>query len=376
MIRVAEIISDTNIGGAGVLLFNRLKHSDRRRFDTVVILPKGSRLTPRFDSIGIKTLEIRGCKDRSVDIFVIPELCNLLKGRSLDIVNCHGCLSARIAARLSRVPAVIHTRHCIYPIKTIYATGLLKIANRTVDAMLGDRIIAVSPVVKKQLIKTGISKERISVIVNGAEELKRLGREEREEIRRRLGIPLDACVVTICARLEGCKDHKTFLDAAALLLKKNKSYRFLVVGGGSLFEVLRQYAKKLRIDDSVIFTGAVDDVTEYMNVTDINVNCSIGTETSSLALSEGMSLGIPAVVSDYGGNPYMIRTGNNGFIFRRGNAQELARKITMLEDPVVYQCLSSGARRRFEKELNASRMTVWTEKLYSEIVAKLRQEPR
>ena len=44
MIKVIEVISDTNIGGAGILLINRLKHTNKELFDTTVILPKGSKL--------------------------------------------------------------------------------------------------------------------------------------------------------------------------------------------------------------------------------------------------------------------------------------------------------------------------------------------
>ena len=40
-----------------------------------------------------------------------------------------------------------------------------------------------------------------------------------------------------------------------------------------------------------------------MSITDVQANASFGTEATSLALLEGMSLGIPAVVSDFGGNP-------------------------------------------------------------------------
>ena len=64
-----------------------------------------------------------------------------------------------------------------------------------------------------------------------------------------------------------------------------------------------------------------------MNIVDINVNCSVGTETSSLALSEGMSLGIPAVVSDFGGNPYMIEHGVNGLVCECYDSRKMADHI-------------------------------------------------
>ncbi|MBE6592612.1 MAG: glycosyltransferase [Ruminococcaceae bacterium] len=365
MIKVAEIISDRNIGGAGVLLVNRLKNSDRNTFKTVVILPRGSELKARFEHIGISTVEIDAFADRSFDAKGILVLSSTLKKLKPDIVNTHACLGARVAARIAKIPILIHTKHCIYPIKRIWTVPAIKFVNRALDEFLGDKTIAVASVVKKQLVATGIAPSRIRVIINGAEALRHLEKSEREEVRNSLGIAKDDVVVTICARLEKCKDHETFLRAAAYILQENKKYRFLIIGGGTLENDLKAKAIKYDIEKNVIFTGKVDDVAPYMNITDVNVNCSVGTETSSLALSEGMSLGIPAVVSDYGGNPYMVRNGVNGYVFPKRNARALADRILKLSKRELYERLSNGALKRFEEELNSVRMTKDTEILYA-----------
>ena len=66
----------------------------------------------------------------------------------------------------------------------------------------------------------------------------------------------------------------------------------------------------------------------------------------------------------------MVRDGVNGFLYPQGNAEELAKKILLLEDKKLYEKLSRGARERFESELNARRMTRLTEKLYSLLLKK------
>lgn len=368
MIKVVEIISDRNIGGAGVLLVSRLKNSDRNTFKTIVVLPRKSELKARFERIGIPTLEVEAFADRSFDAKGIFILSLLLKKLKPDIVNAHACLGARVAARIAKIPILIHTKHCIYPIKRIWTARPVRFINRKLDKLLGDKTVAVANVVKKQLVATGIAPSRIRVIINGAEPLKRLEESEREDVRNSLGIAKDDVVVTVCARLEKCKDHETFLRAAAYILQKNKKYRFLIIGGGTLENDLKTMAAKYNIEKNVIFTGKVDDVAPYMNITNINVNCSVGTETSSLALSEGMSLGIPAVVSDYGGNPYMVRNRVNGYVFPKRNARALADRILELSNRELYKKLSQGARKRFEEELNSDRMTKDTEKLYISLI--------
>ena len=44
MIRVLNIISDTNIGGAGRVILNYLNYTDRNQFETLVAVPRGSLL--------------------------------------------------------------------------------------------------------------------------------------------------------------------------------------------------------------------------------------------------------------------------------------------------------------------------------------------
>ena len=105
-----------------------------------------------------------------------------------------------------------------------------------------------------------------------------------------------------------------------------------------------------------------------MNIADINVNCSIGTETSSLALSEGMSIGVPCVVSDYGGNPYMVRDGENGYVYRAGDSEDLAAKIEKIKDGQDYDRLSKNCKSRFERELNALSMSEKTQRLYLDLL--------
>ena len=42
MIKVMQISSDTNIGGAGKCILTYLKNDDKGRFENILVLPKGS----------------------------------------------------------------------------------------------------------------------------------------------------------------------------------------------------------------------------------------------------------------------------------------------------------------------------------------------
>ncbi len=365
MIRVLEAISDTNIGGAGILLATRCKYMDPCQYDITVAMPRESALTKRMRQVGVSVIEIDGCYDRSLDWRSVPEWVAVLKRVRPVIVNCHGCLSCRIAARICRIPVLIDTRHCAFELKPWMTHFPGKYVIGALLQACSDRTIAVAYAAKKNLVDMGANPKKIRVIINGAEGIERISVSERQRIRREYSIPESACVVGIFARLEECKDHRTFLRAARILLSQDSRYHFLIVGDGSKKRELQRYAAQLGIARFVQFVGFVSDVTPYMNVTDIQVNCSVGTETSSLALSEGMSLGIPSVVSDFGGNPYMVQEGVNGFLFPMGKAGLLANKIRHIQqDPVLYQRLSMGAEHRFLTELNAQRMAAQTAEYY------------
>ncbi len=366
--KIIEAISDMNIGGAGILLLSRLEVSKKEADETIVLIPNGSLLKRRLDDLGIASIEIEGCYDSSFDMRAIPKFIKVIRMTAPDIINCHGCLSCRMAAFICKVPVRIYTRHCTYPIKWWQKIGVLRSLCGALQCTLSTNFIAVAYAAREDLISTGVPIDRINVIVNGAKGVDRYAPSERERIRKALGIPLDARVIGIFARLEKCKGHSDLLAAAEILLKKNKSYRFLIVGGGSLESDLKNEAKARGIEKYVIFTGFVKKVTPYFNVTDINVNCSIGTETSSLALSEGMSLGIPAVASNYGGNRYMIRDGVNGFTYEAGNYVALSKRIFLLSyGKTLYRNMSQNAYERYRSELNAETMSKNTYALYSDL---------
>ena len=366
--KVLEAISDGNIGGAGVLLLSRLKNSDRDKIETTVIIPKESLLIERFKKIGVEVYEIDCYADRSFDVTTLLALIVAIRKIKPDIINTHGWLSVRIAAAVCKVPIRVYTRHCAFPVPKTQKSFVGKAFFRAATCILSNHIVAVADAAKDNLVEMGASPKDITVIINGCEGLNKTPPIERYNLRSKLGIDKDAVVLGINARLETYKGHECLLRAVKIL---NCSYRdkikvvCLIIGDGSQRESLKRKCREYNIENLIIFTGFLQDVSPYMNIVDINVNCSTGTETSSLSLSEGMSLAIPSVASDFGGNPYMVKDGVNGFIFPQNNSEALAEKIFLLaSDKELYQRMSYEAQKRFYEELNAKNMTKRTENLY------------
>ena len=377
MIRLLHIITDTNVGGAGVLLLCQLKYFNREKFEISVVLPRGSELAPRVRALGYRVIESRHGADRSFEAGAVAEYMGIIKDYLPHVVHCHGALSARIAARLSGVPVRIHTRHCVYPPSKMLCRPPLRWLTGGVNNLLSSGIVAVADAAADDLLALGADPARIRVIINGAEPLTRLSADERRAARLALGFGDEDFVAGMFARLEECKGHVYLLRAAAIMAKQGSRIKLLLCGRGSIESELRDEAAALGIADRVVFAGFCPDISPYMNAVDVNVNCSVGTETSSLALSEGMSVGRAAVVSDYGGNAAMVEQGVSGIVVPRAQPEALAQALLTLErDRAKLSAMGRAAETRYGEKFTPARMTRELEEFYTEQLSAVERKDR
>jgi len=369
--RILHVISDENIGGAGVLLTSLLRNFERDEIENIVALPKNSLLKDRIRKEDGQVVFMSNRVDR-VSFSGILELKRLVKDLSPDLVHTNAAVSARIAARLCHTPT-LHTRHCSFPVSGIWKNGAVRKIGGAWNRMLSDAVIATADAAKENLLQLGIPEQKIRVIINGSEPIRELSDCEVRAVQKKWGIAPDDFTVGICARLVPCKGHRTFLQAAKLLceIAPDIPFRFLIVGDGEERTSLEDYTKELGLRKQVLFTGFVEDMAFVYRILRVNVNCSVGTETSCLALSEGMSAGVPCVVSDYGGNRAMVGDSMAGFVFRAGDSVMLAKLILKIAtDRNLEQEMRSAADERYRSCYTAKAMAGKVAALYREILDK------
>lgn len=368
MLKVIEVSSDTNIGGAGKCLLVLLKEMDKSRFDVSVILPKNSLLKPEIAELGVKIIEADVAPDKSFDFKAIRKFYKIFKEEKPDIVHTHASMSARIAAKLCKIK-IIYTRHSVFPPSKWISRGLGKLINGFINNFFADRIIAVAEAAKDNLTMTGVSAKKIDIVLNGVYPLS--PDCDKNALKERFGVSENEKVVSIVARLEDIKGHDYFIDAADELLKKGYKVKFFIAGTGSYENHLKEKVSALNREKEIVFTGFLTDVDNLLRITDIQVNASYGTEATSLALLEGMSLGIPAVVSNFGGNTGVIKDGQNGIVVPMKNSEKIANAISLiLSDDWLYNKLSEGSKRIFNEQFTAEIMTKNTEKIYEKVAGE------
>ena len=355
-IKVCHVLTDSAVGGAGRAVAELISATDRERFALSVVLPCGSAVRRLLDGSDSELIEAPYISDRSYDARAIPVLCGIFRRMKPDIVHTHSAFSARIAARLCGVPATVMTHHCAESVKKIPFGGMIQRATAT-------HAIAVSRGAAQALAASGMPHEMITVIPNGSSPLRTAGENELDALRKRFGIPRDAFVAGIFGRLEPCKSHEVFVKAAALCCAKAPDMRFIVVGDGSERKKLISLAEKTGLAGNMHFCGFCRDIAPYMALCSVNVNTTVNGEASSLAIIEGMSIGIPPVMCDTPDNRRM--TAGCGILTRPVSAWSTAEAIMKLyRDPDMRKKLSAAAQKRYRERYTAKIFAAKTADVY------------
>lgn len=133
------------------------------------------------------------------------------------------------------------------------------------------------------------------------------------------------------------KNHKELLGGFKLFLQRHNDYILKIYGDGPDLNEDEKYASELGISDKVSFCGAQKDVHEKIKDASVFVMTSIY-EGLSNALVESLLIGVPCVSSDWPGVEDVISNGYNGFIYERGNIEELSEKLSLLVENNDLSC--------------------------------------
>lgn len=128
-------------------------------------------------------------------------------------------------------------------------------------------------------------------------ELFAFNEETRCETREKLGFSENNIVIGHVGRFLEVKNHCFLIDVFNEIIKKNKNYRLLLVGGGPLENEIKDKVNSLGLSDFVVFAGVCPDVCNYMQAMDIFAFPSVF-EGLPVTLVEAQTSGLPCVISD------------------------------------------------------------------------------
>ena len=158
----------------------------------------------------------------------------------------------------------------------------------------------------------GKNEDEVETVYIGVDENKfNPEKYNKEELKKKYQIGNKKVISYIC-RISEQKRPMLLLKIIAKLKEQRQDFKVLVVGDGNSLSKMKDKAKELNIFDDIIFTGALDNIAEIYAISDLTINCSLK-EGLALTSYESLSMGVPVVSSDVGGQKELI-TGEVGEI--------------------------------------------------------------
>lgn len=198
-----------------------------------------------------------------------------------------------------------------------------------------DTVIVPSQYLAGLVAGWGIPESKIKVIYNGVDF--KAPEISREDARKQIGIAGN--ITLSVGRLVPWKGFRMLIKIMPQLLQINQFFRLVIVGDGPENKILQSMIKNLGLEKKVYLAGKKnkEELALYAAAADIFV-LNTGYEGFSHQLLEAMSAGVPVVTTAIGGNPEVIRQGENGFMVKYNDEFNLIEAIkTVWQTPQLRE---------------------------------------
>lgn len=139
---------------------------------------------------------------------------------------------------------------------------------------------------------------RDSLVLNNGIDFTRFEKAtEKEQIRKREGIPVDAYVVGHVGRFNHQKNHKFLVEVFSKIKAQKEEAYLLLVGNGSLQTETEMMLKRMGLEESYKILSNRTDIPDLMNAMDVFVFPS-KFEGLGIVLIEAQKMGVKCIVSD------------------------------------------------------------------------------
>ena len=221
-----------------------------------------------------------------------------------------------------------------------------------------DKIFAVSNALKKVLEINGI--KNIEVIYNGINPSDwQVDLEKLKNFKIKYNL-FDKKVIFFGGRITGkAKGGEQILRAVALVRKEIENIILLVTSEKNKhIEQMKELAKKLNIEKSVIFTNFLkgDDLRAAYHSSNICVCPSLCFETFGMGNLEAMACKKPVISTFFGGPSEVVINGKTGYLVNPNNIKLMAEKILdLLKNPQKAKQFGEAGYQRAKIQFPLSR---------------------
>lgn len=301
------VTAPLGVGGVTNMMINIQSHLDRSKvnFDYLVFHDRKEALEDKVASMGSRKL-IASVDHISVRplrrLLRINEIRKVCKENKIQILHYNADSAADVTnilgAKLGGVKYVtIHSHNAGFGTAGKGVRMVSKLLQPFIPALCNNYWACSDLAARFLFPKSIIEAGNYAVLPNGIE-LEKYDYNEavRKEMRTKLGLE-DRFVVGHAGRFSDQKNHTFLLDIFKEIARKNDKAVLLLFGVGELVEPMKEKAKRLGIQERVIFYGASSEMEKMYQAMDVFLMPSLH-EGLPVTGVEAQASGLPCVFAD------------------------------------------------------------------------------
>jgi len=236
-----------------------------------------------------------------------------------------------------------------------------------------DGITAITKSTERALIHEGVPSSKIKVLPSTVSL-----NEFQPDIQAppsSIGLPTsitDEIVILFVHKLSEQKGTPHLIEAFEKVAVNTESIRLVLVGENHLGN---EYTGRIKQNDQITWLEWVprDQMPILYGNVDIftlpSVTMTNNEEQFGMGLLEAMASGLPAVVTDVGGLPYVADPGESALIVQERSSDELANALRrLIEEPQLRRELGAAGRQRAEEVFAPQRVATSLKSFYDEVL--------
>ena len=349
-LRIAHVDTQMTWRGGERQALELIKGLEVRGQNNVVVCKPGSEIEKRARTAGIRVVNIR--LSGEWDIVSAYKLRSLVKREAINILHTHTSHAHTIGLLASvglHDCKLVVSRRVDFHVNNMFSRKI-KYGESV------DKIISVSDAIRRILIEDGIDPDRVTTVRSGFITGEFGERGSAGDLRKELNIPKESIVVVTVAALAPHKSLHDLLKAAHIVLKKHPDVKFLIAGEGETRNSLEKNIVNLKLENSVILLGFIDNIASVYETGSIFA-LSSREEGLCTSLLDAMYFGLPVVATSAGGIPEIVQDEVNGLIVPVGDYMLFAEKLAyLIENP--DRCEKMGLRSNAILEQNTIEGTI------------------
>jgi glycosyltransferase involved in cell wall biosynthesis len=366
-IRVVYLAHAFMVGGAEEMVLNLVRHLPPRFEPRVCCIHEAGPIGEEIRRTGTP-VTVLGLNPGVRRPFDVGGIRKYLRETRPDIVHTFlltASLYGRLAAILEHVPIVIGTEVNIYERKRRHHAWAERVLMSGTDRV----IVSAASVRDFYIRQVRADPAKVDVVYNAVDFAQAEPTRSRDTMRAALGLPLDAPVAGMIARLTEQKGHRFLFEALANTPELSR-VRLLAIGGGALESALVAQVEALGLAPRVHFLGPRRDLGDLLGAIDVFVMPSLW-EGLPLSLVLAMGASRACVATRVAGIPEVVDDGRTGLLVPPGDAAALGAALARLfGDAALRQRMGTDAAAAVRPRFNAERYVASIVDIYDRLLTR------